>query len=106
MREKRREKPIKNIITTLCLPAKLLLDAFYEQSGDIGQVNIFAINCTQVPYKVGRIHCKIGDLPWMKADLGTLFRNKGAAHALGRQIDGGGQVTGFQQNIRFQLVLI
>ena len=42
----------------------------------------------------------------MKADLGALFRNKSAAHALGRQIDGGGQVTGFQQNIRFQLVLI
>lgn len=91
---------------TLCLPAKLLLDAFYEQPGDVGQINIFAINCPQVPYKVGRIHCKIGDLSWMKADLGTLFRNKGAAHALGRQIDGGGQVAGFQQNIRFQLVLI
>ena len=68
------------------------------------QIGILSIYGSQIPDKVGRVYYKISNRTGMLTDLGSFLRHKCAGNPLGGEIDGGCQVSSFQEDICLHVV--
>lgn len=73
--------------------------------GQMSKISILLIYGGQGPGQVRKIKGEVSNVSRMIADFGPFFWNQGTGNTGGHQVNRGGQIASFQENLWFNVML-